>query len=1173
MSEFRFAEPEWIHLQWGVLAFSAWLLWLESRRGGALSQLVSSALQDRLVRRPTSWRRRARIVLLGLSGVCLVLALMRPQWGIRHVAAQRVGAEIMIALDVSKSMLAEDVAPNRLDRAKAEIVDLLGYLEGDQVGLIAFAGRATVIAPLTPDFSFLRLVLDGVGPHTIARGGTRLEEPIRKAVKGFGASGDASRAILLITDGEDQDSFPLDAAKAAAEAGVIIIAIGFGDESGSEIYLTDRETGARQLIRDGEGRPVRSRLDGDLLRDMAMATGGAYVPAGTGVLDLESIYRQHIEGLMVGELDPRGRTVRDEAYQWAVLVALVFLVSSVVITSGTAGVSASLVLFVWFSVPASVVQAAPNEPTPPAADSATKLDSDNADPKDLADPGDSDPAASETDGESAAKTPREIFNLGVAALEREEFDEGARYFERARREASDDGELRFAASYDLALAFASRGGQLESENPADALQAYYTAADWFRDAISQRPEHEDSRANLEVALRSALLVADRLARKPEGIRAALEELAGSQRELVGDLAGLLQLLADDPEIFAADRLGREFRVRATSQRALLSDAERLAREIDTERELIANKPDAERAPEDQMRATQFEAVLHYLHRAREKMGQARRQLRQRQGGRAYRRGSDALDELKRALDQLRSPAQLLEVLIRDAKTVTNGTGVLASSQHGLSAQAAQKAPVWLTPESLQLDQRQVVDRIEELDQRLLAGLNQELQQQQQQQQQQQPQPQQQQQQQQPQQPNPDPAAEEILASIRDAEPFVARAHGHFEAAVAAIESSELQAALPSQIDGIVALGDARERFLDLSGLIEAAYTDEKRIGEVLAAIGEQAAEAREEFLPTLREVQARNIDRAERLGAKLETEAAKPPPTEQADPDADAIRKQRFELAGQLLTLTLAQMDEVQLALGSEADRPVSWSGASEASAATIGHLESLRRLFLSITELLRDAIREQLELTDATQDAAALASQAAASGSDAAAAGVESLSAQQQVLAIRAGQLADGLEEQSNQSGGVLEEEADGKETSQRLRAAGEHVLFAQTEMEGGVTGLNSQPPEFESTHGRQAAAVAELELALAELVPPEERNQPEENGQQQQDQQQQEQQQQQQEQQQQQQEQQQEQPEPGEDESQQPNADPAQMLQEVRDREAQRRRHREQRGAPGYETVERDW
>ncbi|MFP8878051.1 MAG: VWA domain-containing protein, partial [Myxococcota bacterium] len=927
MSEFRFAEPAWIHLLWGVLTFTVLLFWLERRGGGALSQLVSGVLQDRLVRRPTLWRRRARIVLLGLAGVCLVLALMRPQLGIRHVAVQRVGAQIMIALDVSKSMLAEDVAPNRLDRAKAEIVDLLGYLDGDQVGLIAFAGRATVVSPLTPDFSFLRLVLDGVGPHTIARGGTRLEEPIRKAVEGFGVSGDASRAILLITDGEDHDSFPLDAAKAAAEAGVIIIAIGFGDEAGSEIYLTDRETGARQLIRDADGRPVRSRLDGDLLRDLAMATGGAYVPAGTGVLDLESIYRQHIQGLMVGQLDPRGRTVRDEAYQWAVLVALIFLVSSVVITSGTAGAGVALALLIWVSssTPVSAEQSAPNDSTAAAANVA--LDGDGGDSGDT--------AGAETDDELAAEpeTPREVYNLGVAALEREDFDAGARHFERARREAADDGELRFAASYDLALAFARRAGQLEAESPAEALQAYYTAADWFRDAIAQRPEHEDSRANLEVALRSALLVADRLARKPEGIQAALEELAGSQRELVGDLAGLLQLLADDPDIFAADRLRREFRVRATSQRAQLSDGDRLAREIDTERELIANKSEEERTPEDQMRAAQFEAVLHYLHRAREKMGQARRQLRQRQGGRAYRRGSDALDELKRALDQLRNPAQLLEVLIRDAKVVASGTGMLTASRRGLpGAAAAQKAPVWLTAESLQLDQQQVVDRIQELDQRLLAGLQQE--------------------------PGPDPAAEEMLASVRDAEPFVASAQSHFEAAVTAIESTELSEALPSQLEGIVALGDARERFLDLSGLIEATYTDEKRIGRVLSALGEQAAAARDEFLPTLREVQQRNIDRAERLEAKLKTEAAKPRPPEQTetDPDADAIRAQRFELAGQLLTLTLAQMDEVQLALGSDAGTQVSWSRASEAAAATIGYLESLRRLFLSITEQLRDA-------------------------------------------------------------------------------------------------------------------------------------------------------------------------------------------------------------------------
>ena len=109
------------------------------------------------------------VILVALFGV---LALMRPQWGLRYVETPRTGAELMVALDVSRSMLAEDVAPNRLERAKAEVRDLLAYLDGDQVGLIAFAGRASLLAPLTPDFSFFRLVLDGVGPHSVDRGGT-----------------------------------------------------------------------------------------------------------------------------------------------------------------------------------------------------------------------------------------------------------------------------------------------------------------------------------------------------------------------------------------------------------------------------------------------------------------------------------------------------------------------------------------------------------------------------------------------------------------------------------------------------------------------------------------------------------------------------------------------------------------------------------------------------------------------------------------------------------------------------------------------------------------------------------------------------------------------------------------------------------------------------------------
>jgi Ca-activated chloride channel family protein len=334
VSEFRFAEPEWAQALWGVLALVALLVWLEHRGEGALDRLVSGPLQARLIARPSAWQRYLRIALIGLAAASLVLALMRPQWGLRHVATPRVGAEIMICLDVSKSMLAEDVAPNRLERAKAEIADLLAFLDGDQVGLIAFAGRATVLSPLTPDFGFLRLVLDNVDVTSVTRGGTRIGDAIRKAVTGFGPASEASRAILLITDGEDHASFPLDAARDAAQAGLKIIAIGFGDEAGSEILVTDPRTGARSRLLDADGRPVRSRLDGDLLRDLARATEGAYVPAGTGVLDLESIYERHIARLTRGRLDARGRTIREEAYQWPVLLALVFLVSSVAVAAG-----------------------------------------------------------------------------------------------------------------------------------------------------------------------------------------------------------------------------------------------------------------------------------------------------------------------------------------------------------------------------------------------------------------------------------------------------------------------------------------------------------------------------------------------------------------------------------------------------------------------------------------------------------------------------------------------------------------------------------------------------------------------------------------------------------------------------------------------------------------------
>ncbi len=274
MDQFRFEQPAWGHLIWPVALLIAALLWLEIRQRTALDQFMSTRMRERLVSGPGRLRQTISLGCFALGIVACVLAAMRPQWGATERLLPQVGAEIMICLDVSKSMLAEDTIPNRLERAKAEIRDLLDLMRGEQVGLIAFAGKATVISPMTTDFAFLKLALDHVGPQSVGLGGTRLEAPIRAAVRGFADTADVSRIILLITDGEDHDSFPLEAAEEARERGIRIMTVGFGDEAGSKVQVTDPRTGARTYVTDDSGKAVVSRLDGDLLREIALKTEG-----------------------------------------------------------------------------------------------------------------------------------------------------------------------------------------------------------------------------------------------------------------------------------------------------------------------------------------------------------------------------------------------------------------------------------------------------------------------------------------------------------------------------------------------------------------------------------------------------------------------------------------------------------------------------------------------------------------------------------------------------------------------------------------------------------------------------------------------------------------------------------------------------------------------------------
>ena len=296
--ELQFAQPQLAHLIWGF-ACSDWPAWSRHRAHSAAQQLVSLRLQPKLASAPS-----------GAVGCCSCLPSRlwelqehlldaTPIAGPGFSEKWACAGGCRVVLDLSKSMRLRTL-PSRLERAKSEILELSVQLSGYRLGLVGFAGRASVLCPLTTDLGFFSLALNNADPSSISRGGTRIGEAIRTAVKAFGP-GQSPRLMLLITDGEDHDSYPKEAAEAAKELGIHIVSIGFGSEQGSQITLTDPETGAKSALRDRDGQVVLSKLDGETLRELALMTDGAYVPAGTAALDLESIVNGHITPMVLAD--------------------------------------------------------------------------------------------------------------------------------------------------------------------------------------------------------------------------------------------------------------------------------------------------------------------------------------------------------------------------------------------------------------------------------------------------------------------------------------------------------------------------------------------------------------------------------------------------------------------------------------------------------------------------------------------------------------------------------------------------------------------------------------------------------------------------------------------------------------------------------------------------------
>ncbi|MFH1664727.1 MAG: VWA domain-containing protein [Candidatus Omnitrophota bacterium] len=269
-------------------------------------------------------RRKIRNWMITMAVLFSALALMRPQWGFKWQEVTRQGLEMIIALDTSKSMLAEDVLPNRIGRARLAIKDLVKKLKGDKIGLVAFSGSAFLQCPLTIDYNGFLLSLDDVGIDTIPVGGTSLSKAIYTSIDSFEAGKSGEKILLVITDGEDLEGGVEAAVQAAKAKGVKIFCVGIGSLEGELIPVTD-DKGKIVFMKDTGGNVVKTRLEEGVLQKMAVETGGMYVHATGAEFGLALIYDKKLSGLEKQQFRSKMEKLYFERFQLLLYAAIMLL--------------------------------------------------------------------------------------------------------------------------------------------------------------------------------------------------------------------------------------------------------------------------------------------------------------------------------------------------------------------------------------------------------------------------------------------------------------------------------------------------------------------------------------------------------------------------------------------------------------------------------------------------------------------------------------------------------------------------------------------------------------------------------------------------------------------------------------------------------------------------------
>jgi Ca-activated chloride channel family protein len=500
----NFAQPYWLL---AGLAACLFLLWryraFNRQQRAALARFVSPRLFAKLTATVSVRRRRWKQGLFIAGVACLSVALARPQIGFRWQEVHRKGIEVLVAVDTSKSMLTQDVKPDRLNRAKLAINDLVSNLNGDGVGLLAFAGDAFLQCPITLDYDAFHESLDSLDTSTIPRGGTDIGGAIREAQAVLDARPGREKILMLITDGEDLGGDAVAAAQAAAKDGIKIFTVGVGTAAG-ELIPVPGPNGGMDFVKDADGQIVKSRLDETTLKQIASVTGGMYEPLGQQGQGLTAIYDQGLAPFTRHDLASRQTKVYLERFQWPLFAGLLCFVSELLIGTrkrmvrnvparnskpapGAKGATGN-----WSSVHASAAVAlalfvfpATSHASPASAEKAYDQGRYSLAEKEYA-----------ATLAKMAKEPRLQFNLGSAAYKSGNYAQAATAFQNTLH--TTEVPVQQSAYYNLGNTQYRVGQATEKANPQDTIKTWEQAVQSYDAALQIKSDDADAKFNRDL---------------------------------------------------------------------------------------------------------------------------------------------------------------------------------------------------------------------------------------------------------------------------------------------------------------------------------------------------------------------------------------------------------------------------------------------------------------------------------------------------------------------------------------------------------------------------------------------------------------------------------------------------------------------------------------------------